>query len=201
VARILNDVSSISGGQCEIAAFSDDPSRVSAEFGNFAVGLDQAVRDFPPSHWQAIGCSGDPVSRDRLYRRFRETGYAFATACHPNATVLTDNIGPGCVVFPGARLAVGVRLAEDVLVNFNATIGHYTALGAHTNVNPGVQLGGGICSGERVVFGIGSSVLPRKKVGDDAVISAGSAVWRDVPARCTMVGVPAVVRRGRPPTA
>ena len=92
-------------------------------------------------------------------------------------------------------MAIGCRLAEDVLVNFNATIGHDTVIGAHSVISPGVQLGGRISSGKRVMFCIGACVLQRRSIGDDSVISAGAAVWTDVPENVTMVGVPAVSRK------
>jgi sugar O-acyltransferase (sialic acid O-acetyltransferase NeuD family) len=181
--------------QCEIAVYSDLPGAIGPENTRFCTSTSEAVRDFPPLEWQAIGCVGNPRVREAMYRQFCELGYVFGKACHQDATLFAEQIGPGCVIFPGARLAIGCRLAEDVVVNFNATVGHDTMVGAHTIIAPGVQLGGRILCGKRVMFGIGSSVLQQRCIGSDSVISAGASVWTDVPAGGTMVGVPAAVRK------
>lgn len=46
--------------------------------------------------------------------------------------------------------------------------------------------------GRRVYIGAGSLVLPGVRVGDDAIIGAGSVVTRDVPPRTVVAGNPAV---------
>ncbi|SPE35213.1 hypothetical protein SBA3_2230002 [Candidatus Sulfopaludibacter sp. SbA3] len=152
---------------CEILAYCDVPGEVAPEFRRFCVKADEAPRDAPPAEWQATGCVADPKVRAAMYPRFRDRGYVFAKVCHPDATLFAEQIGPGCIVFLGARSVIA----------------------------PGVQLGGRIVCGKRAVFGIGSRVLQGKRIGDDGVISAGSSVWTDVPAGCTVVGVPAVARK------
>ena len=201
-ARILQDIAAANGTACEIAAYND---RVlgSAAFGHQCLSLEQALDECPPADWQVIGCLGAPRLREAMYNRFREAGYRFASAIHPHATVYADEIGAGCIVFPGARLAIGSRIGEDVVVNFNAGVGHDCVIGAHSNISPGTQLGGHVHGGKRVVYGIGASVLQGRTIEDDAVISAGSAVWTNVDAGMTMIGVPAVARKmpGRKPAA
>jgi acetyltransferase-like isoleucine patch superfamily enzyme len=57
-----------------------------------------------------------------------------------------------------------------------------------------VSLGGSVSIGARALVGIGSTVLPGLKVGDDAVVGGGAVVVRSVPAGATVVGVPATVQ-------
>src|SRR5689334_4930866 len=107
VAKILAGLVEASGASCEIAAFSNLPGGVAPEFVRSCVTPAEALRDFSPSEWQAIGCAGSPRVREAMYVQFRGLGYRFATACDPAATLFAGEIGPGCVVFPGARLAIG----------------------------------------------------------------------------------------------
>lgn len=195
VARLLVDTAADSGQPCKIAVFSDRPNALIPESAEFCSTPSEALQRFPPSDWHAIGCLGEPKMREAMYVQFRDMGYTFAKACHRDTTVFAEQIGAGSVVFPGVRLAIGCSLAEDVLVNFNATIGHDTVIGAHSVISPGVQLGGRIFCGERVMIGIGASVLQRRRIGNDSVVSAGAAVWTNVPENVTMVGVPAVSRK------
>lgn len=194
VGKILEVNAADTGAICELAVFSNSDS-IAPQFTRYCLNPRQAVAEFPPSAWEAIGCVGSPAVRESMYTQFRLLGYRFATACHSQATIFAEQVSPGCIVFPGARLAIGVRLAEDVIVNFNATVGHDCVIGAHTCISPGVQLGGRIRTGKRVLFGISATVIQGRRIDDDAVIAAGSAVWTDVAAGSTMIGVPAVVRK------
>lgn len=198
VAQIL---SSTSGPLLEVAVFCDIPSALSPDFTRSCATTAEALEHFPPTLWKAVVCVGSPAGRASLYESFHALGYTFATVIHPEATVLAAHIGEGSIIFAGARIAIGCHLAYNTVVNYNATIGHDTHVGAHGVVSPGVQLGGRIHAGAGVLFGIGSSVLPKRKLGDYSVVSAGSAIWTDVAPGVTMVGVPAVPRKmpGRSP--
>jgi maltose O-acetyltransferase len=55
----------------------------------------------------------------------------------------------------------------------------------------GMTLVGRVDIGNRVYIGERSIILPNVRVGDCAVIGAGSVVTRDVPPRAVVVGVPA----------
>src|SRR5947209_339248 len=87
VARILMRNAEFSRSISEIAVVGDIPDRVSPEFDRFCVTPGDALREYPPSDWQAIVCVGDPKLREKLYTQFRELGYGFATACDRDATI------------------------------------------------------------------------------------------------------------------
>ncbi len=191
---ILKDIANTDGASCVIAVYDDAPDKVASCFDTVCSSTEEVVAKCPPGQWLALGCAGDPASRTSLWSRFHKLGYRFATACSAQATSYGESVGEGCVVFPGARLAVGCCLGQDVLVNFNAVVGHDTLIGGHSVIGPGAQLGGGIKGGDGVLYGIGCCVLQYKKIGQGSVIAAGSSVWTDVPAGVTVMGVPAVVR-------
>ena len=54
---------------------------------------------------------------------------------------------------------------------------------------------GPVCIGDRVWIGSKVCILPGVRIGDDAIIGAGSVVTRDVPARAVVAGTPARVLR------
>jgi len=180
--------------QHELACFSDSPQSAAPCFTRLAGSVGEALAKFPPPDWQAVCCIGEPPDREAVHARFRDAGYQFATLRHPNSTSYALEIGAGAVIFPHACLAVGSRLGENVVVNFGAIVGHDTVIGDHSVLTPGVMLSGRVTIGRLALLGIGCSVLPWRKIGDRAIIAAGSSVWTDVPAGATMVGVPAVRR-------
>ena len=85
-------------------------------------------------------------------------------------------------------------------------IGETSEIGDDVTIYQAVTLGGtGKDVGKRhptignnVVISSGAKVLGPFKVGDNSKIGAGSVVLEEVPANCTVVGVPGkIVRRGK----
>ncbi len=156
--------------------------------------LNGLIGKYPPEMWQAVVCVGHTGLRARFYQVFKLKGYAFGNVISTETTLESDKIGEGSIVFPGTRLAVGAELKSNVMVNFNTVIGHDTVIGSHSVLSPGVNMGGRILGGERVLYGLGCSVLEGKTIGNGVVIAAGSSVWTDVPEEITVVGAPAMHR-------
>ena len=69
-------------------------------------------------------------------------------------------------------------------VGHDAVIGRGSTLSCHVDITGGVQLG------EGVLVGSHGSVLPQVKVGDHAIIAAGSVAMRGVPPDTTVMGFP-----------
>jgi serine O-acetyltransferase len=100
----------------------------------------------------------------------------------------------GIEIHPGAVMGRGVFIDHGMGV----VIGETAVVGDYTLIYQGVTLGGtGKESGKRhptlgqhVVVGAGAKILGNISIGDYARVGAGSIVLRDVPARCTAVGVP-----------
>ncbi|MGL5032550.1 MAG: serine O-acetyltransferase [Microcystaceae cyanobacterium] len=100
----------------------------------------------------------------------------------------------GIEIHPGAQIGQSVFIDHGMGV----VIGETAIIGDFALIYQGVTLGGtGKESGKRhptlgenVVVGAGSKVLGNISVGNNVRIGAGSVVLRDVPADCTVVGVP-----------
>lgn len=101
----------------------------------------------------------------------------------------------GVDIHPAARLGCGIMIDHATSV----VIGETAAVGDDVSILHEVTLGGtGAESGDRhpnigrgVLIGAGAKVLGNIRVGEAARIAAGSVVLQDVPARCTVAGVPA----------
>lgn len=121
--------------------------------------------------------------------------------------------GPGCVIRPPFHCDYGfnISLGSGVFLNFNCVILDVVAvtIGDKTQIGPGVQIltadhprdaaerrsglefGRPVTIGRNVWIGGGALILPGVRIGDDAIIGAGSVVTRDVPAGATALGNPA----------
>jgi serine O-acetyltransferase len=103
----------------------------------------------------------------------------------------------GVDIHPAARVGKGVMMdhATSIVIGATAVVGdgvsllHEVTLGgtgaADEDRHPKI--------GKGVLIGAGAKVLGNIKVGDNARIAAGSVVLKDVPAGCTVAGVPAKI--------
>lgn len=109
----------------------------------------------------------------------------------------------GIEIHPGA--AIGDRFFIDH--GMGVVIGETTVIGNDVTIYQGVTLGGtGKEHGKRhptledfVVVGVGATVLGDIRIGRGTRVGAGAVVVSEVPANCTVVGVPGriVVREGK----
>jgi serine O-acetyltransferase len=105
----------------------------------------------------------------------------------------------GADIHPAARFGEGVMLDHGTGI----VVGETAVVGNNVSILQGVTLGGsGKESGDRhpkiadgVMLGAGASILGNIHVGRCAKVGAGSVVLEDVPAHCTVVGVPARIVR------
>ncbi|MEF9922325.1 MAG: serine O-acetyltransferase [Anaerovoracaceae bacterium] len=102
---------------------------------------------------------------------------------HPGAT-----IGRRCFIDHGMAVVIGetTEIGDDVTIYQGVTLG---GTGKDTGKrHPTI--------GDRVVISSGAKVLGPFKVGNDVKIGAGSVVLEEIPAGCTVVGIPGkIVRR------
>lgn len=151
------------------------------------------TRDASELHADAfIVAIGDNASRASTFATWLDSGLTPATVIHPSAT-LAENIviGRGTFIAPGVIVNTHAEIGEDAVLNTGCTVDHDCVVGDHAHVGPSVGLCGGVRIGEGALLGVGSSVIPMGTVGDWAVVGAGAAVVKNVPARSTWGGVPA----------
>ncbi|MEL6830467.1 MAG: serine O-acetyltransferase [Pseudomonadota bacterium] len=103
----------------------------------------------------------------------------------------------GVDIHPAAQIGRGVMLDHASGI----TVGETAIIGDNCSLLHGVTLGGtGKEVGDRhpkigngVLLSVGAKVLGNITIGDEAKVAAGSVVLKDVPARCTVAGVPAKI--------
>jgi serine O-acetyltransferase len=108
----------------------------------------------------------------------------------------------GIEIHPGATIGEGLFIDHGMGV----VIGETSVIGRNVTIYQGVTLGGtGKERGKRhptiednVVVGVGATVLGNITIGKGSRVGGGAVVVNNVPANCTVVGVPGrvVVREG-----
>lgn len=107
----------------------------------------------------------------------------------------------GIEIHPGAEIGKGFFIDHGSGV----VVGETTVIGNNVTLYQGVTLGGtGKEKGKRhptlkdnVMVSVGAKVLGSFTIGENTKIGAGSVVLNEIPANCTVVGVPGkIVKRG-----
>jgi serine O-acetyltransferase len=149
----------------------------------------------------------DPAARNWLEVLFCYPGLQallFHRICHGLYTLglplVPRVISQFCRFLTGIEIHPGATIGKGVFIDhgMGVVIGETAIVGDYSLIYQGVTLGGTgkECGkrhptlGENVVVGAGSKVLGNIQIGHNVRIGAGSVVLRDVPADCTVVGVP-----------
>ena len=180
----------------QIAGFLDrNPQALAGKSSAYPILGDSWT--WKPAADEVFVCTlGDPVSRMRVIADLRERGAQFVTIVHPSVICAEGvSMGEGCIVAPYTVFGADSAIAAYVMVNMSCTIGHDSRIGEGSTVSCQCDIMGYASIGERCFLGGKSCVLPGRRVGDDAVVGAGSAVIRDVEPGTTVGGVPARVLR------
>jgi len=120
----------------------------------------------------------------------------FPTIIHPFSNVSEKcKIDRGCIVTYSCTVATNAQLEEFVFMNIGSKVGHDTVIGKYSTLMPAVNISGCCSAGEGVLFGTNSSVIPGKKIDDNAVVGAGSVIFRNVPEKVTVLGNPGKIFR------
>lgn len=131
-----------------------------------------------------------PAQKKKVSTQLREKGARFETIISAYARIPSDlEIGEGCFITGGSRIACGVRLGDFVNINGSmicggATIGSYSTATGYTVVEEAV-VGEGVFIGSKAVITEGCTV------GEWSQVSAGSVVTQDIRPFVTVFGMPA----------
>lgn len=135
---------------------------------------------------------GDPDIRLRVCGELTFRGARFVTLIHPSViTALNVEIGEGSILAPNVVVGANAVLERLMFVNVAASIGHDSHTGESTTISSHCDVMGHVSIGRCCFLGSHCCILPGKKVGDHAIVGAGSTVVRNVPPRTTVMGVPA----------
>jgi sugar O-acyltransferase (sialic acid O-acetyltransferase NeuD family) len=137
-----------------------------------------------------IGIGSNAV-RELCASRLRAVQANMPPCIAPNAFVARDaEIESGAVICAGAVVGSRARIGRDTIINTLSSVDHDCVLGALSQVTAGVTFGGAVKTGVNCFFGIKSSVIPNKIIGDNVQIMAGSLIVSDVESNVMMGGNP-----------
>jgi sugar O-acyltransferase (sialic acid O-acetyltransferase NeuD family) len=150
-----------------------------------------------PENFEFILGIGSPSSREKIYNIFTELGGVPYNLISKNASigVINNTIKKGVNIMTGSVITSNCQIGKGVLINLNATIGHDSIIHDFVEICPGVNISGNCEIGKSAFIGTGAILLPSIKIGEGAIIAAGSVVIKDVPPYSMYAGNPATLKK------
>lgn len=137
---------------------------------------------------------GNPIIKRKIIQKIDNNLINFPNLIHPNVQIGSDEfveIGEGCIIAAGTVITVNIKIGNHVILNLLSTVGHDTVINDYASFMPGVNISGEVIIEEGVYVGTGAKIINQVKIGKDTIIGAGAVVSKDIPEKCTAVGVPA----------
>jgi len=149
-----------------------------------------------PTPLAVVVAVGSSRSRTAVVARLTAPQLRFPTLIHPGVACQSYQhlqIGVGCLITQGCILTTDIRLGNHVLLNLGCTVGHDAVLEDFCSLMPHANVGGAAYLEAGVYLGTNATVINQVRMGAGAILGAGAVAVRNLPARCTAVGVPAKV--------
>jgi sugar O-acyltransferase (sialic acid O-acetyltransferase NeuD family) len=180
-------------GYSVVGFYDDDLSKVGKSIlGKPVLSKLDCERDIHTKANYAVAI-GDNSVRVFKSKEIIKHGGIMPCLIHPKAEISKyAHIGKACIIHALTYIWTSAEIGNFSIISPNVVIAHHTKIGEGSFISTGCSIGAGINIAERVIAGIGSTVMTGvKNIGHDAIIGAGSVVIKDVAATSIVAGVPA----------
>lgn len=103
----------------------------------------------------------------------------------------SSEIEAGAQILATAAVNSNAKIGRQCIINTGAIVEHDCILGNGVHIAPGATLAGEVIVEDFATIYTGASIGPRVRIGEGAVVGAGSVVLKDIPANSFYAGNPA----------
>ena len=174
------------------AGFLDDKSEALDGFEGYPPVV-SSVEDFIPKADDVFICAlGAPKWVKHYTEIIERKGGKFISLISPSAYIGKNvKIGAGCVICGWSVISCDVSIGSHSYIGVFSDIGHDVIIGSHCHLGAYTFVGGRSEIGNTVTGHPRVSILPDRRIFDNAIIGAGSIVIRNVKEGQTVFGIPA----------
>lgn len=154
---------------------------------------EQAIEKYSSGLELVLGI-GEPSTREKIFGKIKRDGFETPTLIHPNVYIPnTTHIGKGVVIQFGCFISCNVQIHDYVFIQPQCNIGHDDILEEGCMLAGFSNIGGIVHIGKYTYVGLSAAIKQTVNIGDNAIISMGSIVHKDVPSEMIAMGNPARV--------
>lgn len=164
------------------------------------IGTDDCLEElFASGMRYGFAAVGNNRLREKIVRKMEAIGYQLIMPVSRYAVISPfAKLGAGTVVMPGAVVNACAHIGRGCILNTNCSVDHDCEIGDFVHIAPGCALSGTVSIGRGSFIGTGARVIDRITIGEQVMLGAGAVAVRDLPNRCTAVGVPAkIIEEGK----
>jgi sugar O-acyltransferase (sialic acid O-acetyltransferase NeuD family) len=150
------------------------------------------VEDWQPQGSEVYACAiANPSIKERVVNSLKLKDALFINIIHPTAIIGDFNkIGEGFVAYPKSCINVNTKIGNFVTL-LSSSIGHDAVIGDYSTISSYCDVTGGVKIGKRVFLGSHVTIVPKRNIGNDAYIGAGSVVISHIKENRKVMGNPA----------
>ena len=126
-----------------------------------------------------VGYSNVNQNRESTFNQLKSLGYEFLTYIHPSATILTEEIGEGTFIMPGAVIEPFAEVGCNTVVWSNAVVAHHVIIGDNCWIASGVVIAGESEIKKNVFLGVNATITNKITVGEFNIVGAGALITKD----------------------
>ena len=197
IANAIDHANKIGYGEYQCAGFINDFEeeidgyKVFGKFSDIHRLLDQGYYFI-----NTLYKMGAQKKRVEMFNTLGIPDERLATFIHPLAYISPSaELGPGCVMMPGATLSAKTKLGKCCLLMANSSVGHDNNIGDFNFFTANSCLGSYITTGYSVWFGLNCTIRGKLKIGNRASIGIGAVLTKDVGDDEIWVGNPAKLHK------
>lgn len=142
-----------------------------------------------------IGAMPRQTLREKVYTRFNELGYTFATVIADSALVSDYAVlAQGAQIMNNAVINIGSEIGENTIVNTSVSVDHDCTIGAHSHLAPGTTLSGQVKIESNVHIATGSSIINNVTIGCNTIIGVGANITKSIPKYSIAYGAHSIIK-------
>lgn len=178
----------------QLQGFIDDNAEIhgTSEDSYPVIGGCEYLKQCEEEIW-AVCAIGAAEVRERVIQKVKEyRNVRFATLIDPSVSMSSRvEIGEGSILCSGTVCTVDIHIGCHVIINLNCTVGHDAIIEDFVTIYPSVNVSGCAVIEKGVELGTGTQIIQGKRVSSYTIVGAGAVVIKDLPEKCTAVGIPA----------
>lgn len=142
-----------------------------------------------------IGAMPRQTLREKVYTRFNELGYTFATVIADSALVSDYTVlAKGAQIMNNAVINIGSEIGENTIINTSVSVDHDCTIGAHSHLAPGTTLSGQVKVESNVHIATGSSIINNVTIGCNTIIGVGANITKSIPKNSIAYGAHSIIK-------